>query len=34
MEDILARAKFPQLRKMKGFVNHVKNSDVKIVSTL
>ena len=36
LKDIPVRAKepkFPHFKKMKGFVNHVKNQDVKFVST-
>ena len=33
LKDILVRAKVPQLQKMKGFVDHVKNRDVKLLST-
>ena len=33
LKEILVRAKVPQLQKMKGFVDHVKNQDVKFVST-
>ena len=34
LKDDLARAKVPQLTKMKVFVDHVKNLDVKCVSIL
>ena len=33
LKDILVRAKAPPLQKMKGFVDHVKNRDVKLLST-
>ena len=33
LKDILVRAKVPPLQKIKGFVGHVKNQDVKFVST-
>ena len=28
MEDILVRVRVPSFRKLKGFVNHVKNQDL------
>ena len=33
LKDVLVRAKISQLRKMNGFVDHVKNRDVKFVSS-
>ena len=33
LKDILVRAKVPHFKKMKGFVDHVRNQDVKFVST-
>ena len=33
LKDILVRAKVPHFKKMKGFVDHVRNHDVKFVST-
>ena len=33
LKGILVRAKVPHFKKMKGFVDHVKNQDVKFVST-
>ena len=34
LKGILVKAKVPPVKKMKGFVHHVKNWDVKFVSIL
>ena len=34
LKDILVKSKVPPVQKMKGFVDHVKNRDVKFVSAL